>query len=329
MKFTDLKNDIVQGARPIYLLGGDDAYFRMKGEEMIKSAFLEIPELNFSSFDGSTLKGSALTSLTAAIESYPFMAQKRVIKVSGLYPTESEYENYLKTTFEKFPPTSLLIIVNSEGKKGVDLKRKQCVTYVDCNRADEETVARWAFLTFKNAGVTASADACAAIAKYCLCNMSRVALEVEKLIDCSKADGSITRAEVDELVYKDADYRIYEMTNAVARRDFDTFCKIESELVVKGGDETAVLSGLFSYFKNLLTVLSSGESDAELSQLLKMKEYGVKKSREQARAIGGEALKKYISCVYGALSGIKSGLTSPQSALRTVNATLFFRQPQK
>ncbi|MDE6597051.1 MAG: DNA polymerase III subunit delta [Clostridia bacterium] len=328
MKFTDLKNDIKQGARAIYLLEGDDAYFRMKGEEMIKSAFLQMPELNFSTFDGATLKGSALTSLTSAIESYPFMAEKRVIKVIGLYPTESEYENYLKNTFEKFPSTSLLIIVNSEGKKGVDLKRKQCISYIDCNRADEETVTKWAYLTFKNANVSASADACAAIARYCLCNMSRVALEVEKLIDF-KAGGELTRADVDEFVYKDADYRIYEMTNAVARRDFDTFCTIESELVVKGGDETAVLSGLFSYFKNLLTILSSKESDAELSKLLKMKEYGVKKSREQARAIGEQALKNYLTCVYDALSKIKSGLTTPQSALQTVNATLFFSTQQK
>ncbi|MDE7306767.1 MAG: hypothetical protein K2N33_05190, partial [Clostridia bacterium] len=127
MKYTELKNDIKQGARSIYLLEGDDAYFRMKGEEMIKSAFMQMPELNFSAFDGATLKGGALTSLTSAIESYPFMSEKRVIKVTGLYPTESEYEAYLKKTFEKFPPTSVLIIVNSE-KRGVDLKRKQCIT---------------------------------------------------------------------------------------------------------------------------------------------------------------------------------------------------------
>ncbi len=328
MKFTELKNDIKEGARGIYLLEGDDAYFRMKGEEMIKSAFLQMPELNFSAFDGATLKGSALTSLTSALESYPFMSEKRVIKVAGLYPTESEYENYFKNTFENFPQTSLLIIVNAESKKGVDLKRKRCVTYVDCNRADEETVTKWAYLTFKNAGIAASAEACCAIAKYCLCNMSRVALEVEKLIDY-KGGGELTRAEVDELVYKDADYRIYEMTNAVARRDFDTFCTIERELTEKAGDETAVLSGLFSYFKNLFTILSSSESDANLSSLLKMKEYGVKKSREQARAIGSQTLDKYITCVYGALSKIKSGLTTPQSALQNVNAVLFFSAPQK
>ncbi|MDE7181637.1 MAG: hypothetical protein K2O41_01215, partial [Clostridia bacterium] len=129
---------------------------------------------------------------------------------------------------------------------------------------------------------------------------------------------------VDELVFKDTDYRIYEMTNAVSRRDLDTFVQIEKELCRKEGDETSLLSGLFSYFKNLLTILSSDDNDAKLSELLKMKEYGVKKSREQARAIGEERLKKFVSAVYAAISEIKSGLTGPANALQTVNNTIFF-----
>ena len=55
MKYTELKNDIQEGAKSIYLLEGDDAYFRMKGEEMIKCAFLQMPELNYSTFDGEAL----------------------------------------------------------------------------------------------------------------------------------------------------------------------------------------------------------------------------------------------------------------------------------
>ncbi len=221
-----------------------------------------------------------------------------------------------------------MIIVNAETKKGVDLKRKHAVTYVDCNRADEETVAKWAYLTLKRAGITCSVDVCAMIAGYCLCNMSRVALEVEKLIDY-KISGELTREEVEALVYKDADYRIYEMTNAVARRDYVKYCAVQSELVQKSGDEAAVLSGLFSYFKNSLTMLSASGNDAEVAKLLKMKEYGVKKGREQARAIGEENLKKFVAYVYSAVSDIKTGRTSPKNALQNVNNYLFFYGTRK
>ncbi len=323
MKFTELKNDIKQGARSIYLLEGDDAYFRIKGEEMLKSAFVQMPELNFSVMDGETLKGSALTNLTSALESFPFMAEKRIVKVTEFHPTDGEYETYLEKLFKNFPSTSILLIVNAESRKGADLKRKQAVTYVDCNRADEENVAKWAYLTFKRAGINASAEVCSAIAKYCLCNMARVAVETEKLIDYKK-EGTLTREEAEALVYKDADYRIYEMTNAVSRGDYDKFLIIQSELCQKNGDETTLLSGLFSYFKNLLFCVSSKQSEAEIAKLLKTKEFAVKKNREQARALGEVRLKKFVSCTYGALSQIKGGFLTPQAALQKVNCEIFF-----
>ena len=323
MKFTELKNDIKQGARSVYLLEGDDAYFRTRGEDMIKSAFVQMPELNFSVLDGETLKGSALTNLTSALESFPFMAEKRVVKVTEFHPSESEYETYIDKLFKNFPSTSILLIVNSESKKGADLKRKQIVTYVDCNRAEEESVAKWAYLTFKRAGISASVDLCTAIARYCLCNMSRVALEVEKIIDYKK-EGALTREEVDALVYKDADYRIYEMTNAISRGDYDKFLTIQSELCQKSGDETTLLSGMFSYFKNLLVCVSSRQSESDVAKLLKTKEYAVKKNREQAMAIGVPRLKNFVTCTYNALSEIKSGITTPQSALQSVNSEIFF-----
>ncbi len=325
MKYTELKNDIKEGARNVYLLEGDDAYFRMNGEKMIKSAFLQMPELNYTALDGETLKGVGLTALTSALESFPFMSEKRIVKVSEFHPSDTEYENYLKKTFENFPSTAILIIVNSESKKGVDLKRKHCITYVDCNRADEETVAKWIYLTFKKANIIASVDICTSISRYCLCNMSRVALEVEKIIDY-KVSGELTREEAEELVFKDSDYRLYEMTNAVSRRDYDKFCRIQTELCRKAGDESYILAGMFSYFRNLLTVLESDCGDQELAKLLKIKEYGVKKNREQARAIGEAALKKYVSFVYNALSEIKSGLISPRGALQKVNNAIFFGQ---
>ena len=323
MKFIELKNDIQSDARNIYLLEGSDAYFRMKGEEMIKSAFMQMPELNFTVLDGETLKGNSLSSLISAVESVPFMSEKRIVKVTEFHPSDAEYEKYLKNTFENFPAETILLIVNTEGKRGVDLKRKACITFIDCNCADEESVIKWVYITLRNAKISASVEVCTLIARYCQCNMSRIALEVEKLIDYKK-EGELSRAEVDALVYKDTDYRIYEMTNAVARRDYDTFSSIEMELCRKVGDETSVLSGLFSYFKNLLLIVSSDCSDRQLSEITKMKEYGVKRSREQARAIGEEKLKSIVTDIYSALAEIKCGNLTPNSALQVVNNKIFF-----
>lgn len=323
MKFTELKEDIKNGRRAIYLFEGDDAYFRSSAEKMVKQAFLEMPELNYSSFDGESLKGSALSDLTSALSVFPFMAPCRIVKVAEFYPTDSDYEKYLKDTFENFPDTALLIIVNSQSKKGCDLKRKKSVSYFDCNKADRETVARWAYLTMKKAGVSSSVEACEAIADYCVMDMARVSKEVEKLIEWGKGS-LITKADVDELVYKDADYRVYQMTGAVARGDLSTFTEICRDLLSKGYDSNAVIASLLSYFKNLLTVLVSDKSQIELADMLKMKDFIVNKTRQQAKAMGKERLIRLIDGLYNIASDSKGGLITAAGALESAYAQVFF-----
>lgn len=323
MKYTELKNSVSAGAQSVYLLEGEDAYFRLNGEKQIKSAFLEMPELNYTVFEGEQLKGSNINNLVTALKNYPFMAPKRIVKVTEFYPSESEYENYLKPLFEDFPPDSILIIVNSGAKKGADLKRKKCVTYVDCSKAEPETVAKWVYLTARRAQVAVSAEACEAVANYCLCDMARVSVETQKLIDYAEG-GNITLNDVDELVFKDADYKLYELTNSVARGDLNKFCLIADELISKQGDEIYVLNGLFSYFKNLLVILNSDGSDKELSVMLKMKEYGVKKSREAGKAIGEAKLESLVTYIYECIAGIKNGNITPQSSFLRAQNFIFF-----
>lgn len=323
MKFTQLKDDIKEGARPIYLIEGDDAYFRQKAEEQIKAAFLLMPELNFSAFDGGQYKGANLTEITSALSAYPFMAEKRVVRLSEFYPTESDWEKYLKPVFENFPETTVLMIVNSQGKKGVDLKRKKSVTYIDCNKSDRETVAKWAYITMKRAGLPSTVEACEAVADYCLCDMARVSKEVEKLIEYGNG-GQITKKIVDELVYKDADFRVYQMTGAVARRDFSGFAEICFDLLSRGYDENAVIASLLNYFKNLLTVSDGDLPERELAASLKMSDYVFGKTKQQARAIGSERLVKYINALYSLAAAFKSGKMTVDGALESALANVFF-----
>jgi DNA polymerase III delta subunit len=179
------------------------------------------------------------------------------------------------------------------------------------------------YITLKRAGVVAEIDACQAVAAYCLCDMARVSVETQKLIDLNKPT-PITKRDVDDMVYKDADYRIYEMTNAISRRDYSTFCAILYDLLSKGYDENALLSSLLSYFKNLLFIASSDKSEKELAELLKMKEFGVKKSREQAQSIGKNKLIGYVNGIYARIADIKSGKLTPTGSFNLCLANIFF-----
>lgn len=325
MKFTELKDSLKEGAKPVYLLQGEDAYFRLKGEELLKNDFLRFPELNYSAFDGEELKGPALKSLVSALKSYPYMAEKRIVKVTEFYPSESDFETYLKPLFEDFPSTAILIIANSAptAKKSVNFKRKKIVAFVDCDKAEPETVTRWVYVTFKRAGFSCSVNVAEKLAEYCLYDMARVDLEVRKIMDF-KGAGNVTMEDIEELVYKDADYKLYEMTNAVSYKDFTKYCTISKELKSKNFDELSILNNLCSYFRNLISAYSSTLSDAQFAIKTNSKEYAVKKNREQAARIGIDNLKIYESYIYSSISDIKNGLISPASALQNCENTIFF-----
>ena len=324
-KFTD-----ENGARPIYLFEGEEVYFREKGTELLKTRYVQELTLDYASFDGATLKGDKIKTLVDAVRSFPFISQKRLVRVTEFYPTEKDFENYLKPLFENPPTDSILLIVNGgKGKTGTAvLAKKPNVTYVDCSRSDEETIKKWIYVTCKRAGVYADGITCGKLASYCIMDMSRIAMETEKLLGYCAAMGKerLTDEIVDELVYPDSEYKIYELANALARKNYSEYMKIIKDLSTRGFNETSLLSSLASYFKGLYEVSLCKGSDRDVATALGIKEYAAKKNREQAAKFGKGELLALYSGVYQAISDIKCGVLTPSAALKTVTAQLFFRK---
>ncbi len=329
MKYTELKKSLEEdGVRPIYLFEGEEGYFRAGGVETVCSRFTLDKTLDYASFDGGQLKGDKIKSLVAAVEAFPFLSEKRVVKVTEFYPTEKEYDGYLKGLFESPPQTSVLFIVNSaKGKKdGAKLSEKPNVTFVDCNRADGETVKKWIYVTAKRAGVYADGVTCGKIADSCVLDMSRISKETEKLLTYCRAKGlnRISDELVDEIVYPDAEYKIYELSGALARKNYSAFCKIALDLKSKGFDELALLSSLCYHFRDVYDCAVTTGSDKETAALLSLREFAVKKNREQAGKMGKERAKECYSSLYSLIGGVKSGAYTPVSAWKTAIARLFF-----
>ena len=329
MKYVELKQFTEEnGAQPIYLFEGEEGYFREKGESALKARFVEEPTLDYVSYDGAKLKGDEILKIVDALNAFPFVSQKRMVRVTEFYPTEKEYDAYLKKTFENPPKDGILLIVNTAKPKTgqAALSKKSNVTHVDCGRADEETIKKWIFVTCKREGVYADGITCGKLTAYCVADMARISKETEKLLCYCQAKGlqKLTDEIVDELVYPDSEYKLYELTGAVARKNYTAFVRISNELMTKGFNELSLLSSLASYFKGIYETSIMPGSDRDIATALGVKEYAVKKNREQASKMKtGEWLRLYES-TYSAICDVKSGKLTPPSALKTVSAKLFF-----
>ena len=76
MKYVDFKKYTDEnGAMPIYLFEGEEAYFREKGESLLRARYLQEPTLDYASFDGAALKGDNLRAVTDALNAFPCMSE--------------------------------------------------------------------------------------------------------------------------------------------------------------------------------------------------------------------------------------------------------------
>ena len=328
MKYVDFRKFTDEhGAMPIYLFEGEEVYFSSKGEALLKSRFVSQPLLDYAVFDGTALKGDKLSSLTDAVNSFPFMSEKRLVRVTELYPTEKEFETYLQPLFENPPTSSILLIINSgKGKTGTQaLAKQKNVTFVDCGKADEETIKKWIYLTTKKAGIYADGVTCGLLAAYCNYDMSRVSMETEKLLQYCAAVGAqrLTDEIVQENVAPESEYKIYELTNAVSRKNYAEFVTILQDFLQKNVEIVSLLSMLGNYFKALYEVKLMRGTDASIAAELGLKEFAVKKNREQAAKFTGEELFAYYDAIFQSVSAIKCGELTPNAALKQITARIF------
>jgi len=329
MKYVDFRKFTDEhGAQPIYLFEGEEVYFREKGEAMLRSRFVAEPMLDLVTFDGASLKGEKLSALIAALHSYPFISEKRFIKVTEFYPSENDFKLYLKELFVSPPTSSILFISNTNKEKNgsMSLSKQPNVTFVDCSKSDEETIKKWIYLTMKKAGVIADGMTCDLLAAYCNYDMSRISMETEKLLLVATATGQtrMTDELVREHVYPETEYKIYELTNAIARGNYAEYVRILQDLTMKSTDVIPVLSMIASYFRTLYEVRVMAGSSASVAAELGMKEFVVRKNRDQASKFSAEQLLGYYGAVYDAIASIKCGELTPTSAVKSVTAKIFF-----
>lgn len=326
MKFTELAKSLKEGLSPVYLVEGEEVYFRDHAVEAIrKRCEISQPVFNDARVEGERVKED-FPAFIAGLNVLPFFDDKRLVRAYGLYFTEKEWERYFKPYVENPCPSTVLVIVN-DGKRAnaADLKRKKGIAFVDCSRESEETLSRWLYSLMRGKGLSADADAVSLMVRYCASNAARMRSETEKLAVLLGAGGRVTRAVVEEQVAKDAEYKIYELTQAAARRNAGEFFEIMEDMLTKGYDEHAVLAFLTSHYRTLFEVSEMRGTDDAVAKALGMKQsYAVKKNRDTVSRLGKERVRELYFRLYELSCGAKSGVYNKTGALSAAVAKIFF-----
>lgn len=326
MKFSELASSLKEGLSPVYLVEGEEVYFRDHAVRLIRAACgITQPSLNDVRYEGETLKGDKLLSFLSDLSALPFFDERRLVRACEWHPTEKEWEPF--EAYVKSPsPTTVLVIVNGGKKAGcAELRRKKGIVFVDCAKESEEVLQRWLFGVMRKRGLTSDGEAVSLMVRYCNLDCARMAKECDKLAVLLGEGGKVTKSAVEEYVAKDAEYKIYELTQAASRKNAAAFMEILYDMKEKGFDEYAVLSALLSHYRTLFEVSSMKGSNAEIAKALGMKSaYPVQINRETARRLGAERVQALYASLYELSCGAKSGIYAKEGALFAAVAKIFF-----
>ncbi|MBE7087776.1 MAG: DNA polymerase III subunit delta [Clostridiales bacterium] len=311
MKFTEFKNGLMGGeVHPIYLFEGEDSFFKKRGIDLLRSKFVTEPTLNFARFEGGAF---TISELLSSLQSYPFMSEKRITLVSEHNFTKDELKGELKSYFDSPLPESILIITTQKAQDG--LKKFPSVAVVDCSKAEINTLTLWVKAECSKEGVGIDMETAKTLCEYCLSDMTRIETETLKLISYVGSGGSIKIADVESMVARDTDHKIYEMTDFIGKKRFDKALSVLSDMMSKGETPQRLIVSIYNYFRRLLHVAISVKQPSEIAELLGIKEFAVKKAKEQAKMFKVRALKKTVDSLSETDYLIKNGNLEQTEAL--------------
>ena len=293
-----LKQRLNSGFKNVYLFAGEDYELYSRGLSMIlKRVNMTLPDFNYAKFDDENFSMKAIVD---SCEVLPMGDEKRVVLVKNVQKVGEGDKKILLEYLKKPCDSTILVIFDLFDKFGF---AKEHSEFVDCKRFDTNTAVGVVVNEFAKRNKKISEEAVRTLLDYCNGYLTRVMSEIDKLVYYDISDNLVTRKMVDDLVVKDNEVVVFELTEALGMKNGDKALKI-LEILKK---EQGILGLITNHFRRLFFISISALDDKALASLLGVKEYAITKQRNQVKNFSKMQLKKIYAILEEVDFGIKSG----------------------
>ena len=308
MQFSELKRHIKNGVlQPAYIVTGEDAFLRLSAVNMFRGLAGEMPDFNLCEL---TAPDSAVT-ITDACNALPLMNPYRVVLVYACKTDLTAVDKYLAA-----PSASTVLVFVCEKPDATFTKVLKKLTAVECGKLDRATARNWIAAKTQEYGASITLSAAELLIDYCALDMSRISSELQKL--CAyRYGGVVEEADVHLLVSATLDFKIYELSDAVASKQAKRAAQVLQTLRESGAAPVALLGLLYSHFRRLLYAAVTPSYERMASDL-GVKDFAVKKAHQQAARFSQRRLKAICDSLHKADYDFKTGKISDQTALELV-----------
>jgi len=285
-----------------YLVQGEDILLYDKALEMIKKAVnLQLEDFNFNVFDDDSFNADLVMD---TLETMPMGSDKKVVLLKNITNINENFKKKLKEYLKNPVQSTCLIIFDFFNKFDFLISEK-----ISAKRLDDASLKELIRAELKKYNKEISNDACQKLIEACCSYYSLIKNELEKLGSCEDID--ISEKSVEELVCKQTEFTVFELTDALSKRNADKALSLLN-LMPK---DTKTFSLVLNHFRRLFFVAVSEGSDKDLSELLDVKEYAIIKSKSLAKNFSKLQLKNIYEMTSDVDFYIKNGQMQVENAL--------------
>ncbi len=236
--YEQFRADLAAGTLgTVYIFHGEESYLR----EFYLSEMRKELAGGFESFNYHRMEGKGLTvqALTEAVEAMPMMTRRTMVQVIDwdVYKLNEEQRNGLIGLLEDFPEYCCLALVYDqlEYKPNKTCKKlyaalNQYARTVKFEEQSQNDILKWVARRFKATGHSIDAPTAEHLLFTCGSLMNGLIPEIEKIGAYAKGE-RITKADIDAVAAPVLEAQVFEMTNAVAKRDFDHAAEVLGTLL--------------------------------------------------------------------------------------------------
>jgi DNA polymerase-3 subunit delta len=285
-----------------YLFHGEDEFSRSETLAALKSRMGDpgLVELNTTVFDGSKI---TLDELQHVCDSVPFMADRRLVIVEGLFTRlepkgknrtlsawQKEYLEKLTQYLERLPETTRLVFAEdrsiSEGNPVHRLALADERGHVrEFKPPQRRGLNRWIKGRVKKKGGQINPAAVETLAAFVGNDLRLLDQEIEKLVVYVNQARPISEDDVRLLVSYVQEANVFEMVDALGQRDGQRAAKPLHQLLDEGEHPLALLGMIVRQFRIMIQVKelrARGLSQREIAARLRLHRFVVKKAVRQA-----------------------------------------------
>ena len=222
-----------------------------------------------------------------------------------------DIDSLIKYINNPFTDVFLVFVVRKEkldDRKKIVKELKKNSTVIEAQKKENYNLNNYIIDYVNKNGYNMSKNACIKLIERAGNNLSNLISECYKIFLYKDDEKNITEEDIENLVFKNIEDNIFELTNAVMNKDKKKIINIYKDLILMGEEEIKLIVMLANQFRMILQVklmVKNGYKERDMATIIKEHPYRVKLAMQSNFKIN--ELENYLIKLEELDYSIKSG----------------------